>query len=395
MKKIFFIIILFATVFVTVIPISAINPQYGYTQFPTYDGLNHNYLTALDYAGEIDVTVVFDYDADLSDEELYSVTFGNALWYDSIKIREKGYAYFSTGSGSDELRFYCTYTMTFTVDVPYDAYFSPDGIVENRFIDLQPNIGIGIRVEWLNIVPLSPPAYVAGVDDTDYIVYFTTNFFRYYFDGFDTNDNLYPYVRIYTDYGTTNSTIVGDSTSVNARNLDNRFLSLKYTFSRAFMRLKSLSMENAIYYYTTTNGYQVYQYIESGRPELAKFYVFVSVYYNSNDGVYIVNNNTSSTGDIDVSSLYQPIKVNTDQGIIEFLASIFTQVIPNIMNNFIVWFMCEAPLVSKITKPFFLLAVQTANITLQWVLPLVTATGIFGGVLLCILLIRLFRGLLS
>lgn len=377
------------------IPINAINPTYGYTSFSTYNGLNQQYITPLNYAAEIEVTVLLGIDGETTDEQLYLLTFGNGIWYENIVIIDKGYRYFSASTGSDELSFYCTYRLTFTIDVPYDSYFSLTEIVEKKDIDLHPSFGYGVRVEKIHLVPYSPPAYVGGLDDTEYTLYFTTNFFDYYFDGFTDIENVYPYVYISTNYGSSSQIVYGDSTNVNAINLDNRFLKLTYSFSRSFMRIKSFTMENRIHYTMNYNSYDVYHYIRADRPELSEFYVYLSVYYNSNDGVYIVNNDTSSTGDIDVSSLYQPIKVNTDQGIIDFLTSIFTVVLPNVVNNFIVWFMCEAPLVSKITKPFFLLAVQTANITLQWILPLVTATGIFGSILLCILLIRLFKGLLK
>lgn len=113
-----------------------------------------------------------------------------------------------------------------------------------------------------------------------------------------------------------------------------------------------------------------------------------------------VNPSGSIEGELDISGLYQPISIeykegdNLFQDIGTFFTQLFTKVLPNIFNNFIVWFMCESPLISNLTKPVYLTARMTGDYLAQYVVPLVSALGLFGGLVGFMILTKFIVGLL-
>lgn len=108
----------------------------------------------------------------------------------------------------------------------------------------------------------------------------------------------------------------------------------------------------------------------------------------------IVQGDNNINGDIDISQFYKSVnpRFSLEDGLLEglqdFFSSLFTDTLPNILNNFVVWFMCESPLISTITKPIFLLAHLTVGYTISWVVPFLTSLGLFGGIVFVIFLAK-------
>lgn len=97
---------------------------------------------------------------------------------------------------------------------------------------------------------------------------------------------------------------------------------------------------------------------------------------------------------VDVSQFYKDItvKFSAEEGIVKglsrFFADLFTVTLPNIVNNFVVWFMCESPLISTITEPLYLFARVSGNYVTLYVLPLVSSLGVVGLLLFVIFFVK-------
>lgn len=116
--------------------------------------------------------------------------------------------------------------------------------------------------------------------------------------------------------------------------------------------------------------------------------------YIDDYGFSIGNNANANYTDLDISQYYKEISVdfNAEEGILmgiyKFFASLFTQTLPNIINNYIVWMSLESPIISPILAPAFLMA-QTAKSYVGMILiPSITAIGGFGVVMVVIFLIK-------
>lgn len=112
------------------------------------------------------------------------------------------------------------------------------------------------------------------------------------------------------------------------------------------------------------------------------------------------NTNVSSIENINLDEFYKDISVkfSTDEGIVKglskFFADLFVVTLPNIINNFIVWFMCESPLLSSVTRPIYMIARISGDYLTQWLLPIIASLGGFGFFLVLVFVIkRLIRGI--
>lgn len=105
-------------------------------------------------------------------------------------------------------------------------------------------------------------------------------------------------------------------------------------------------------------------------------------------------NDITISGDIDISQFYKDTSIDIPEGtewynvLPAFFKQLFIKVLPNIINNFIVWFMCESPLISVVTRPIFLLANFTLKTALFWVVPVIGSLGIFGTIVFIIFIVK-------
>lgn len=82
----------------------------------------------------------------------------------------------------------------------------------------------------------------------------------------------------------------------------------------------------------------------------------------------------SSSSDIDVSEYYLPVNITADP-------QTWVSAVPNLVNNMLVWVFCCMPILNKITAPLFLTFRYAGNFLLSYLVPLLSALGIFGGML--------------
>lgn len=81
---------------------------------------------------------------------------------------------------------------------------------------------------------------------------------------------------------------------------------------------------------------------------------------NIQGSVTFIKNDEFTTGVVDTDSLYKKVMPEFDasngvlDGVVSFFGSLFVDCIPNIINNCIVWLMCDSPLLSDVTAPLFL-----------------------------------------
>lgn len=111
----------------------------------------------------------------------------------------------------------------------------------------------------------------------------------------------------------------------------------------------------------------------------------------------IIEQENNITGDVDISQFYKSTDFNIEppeditdifRPIVDFFKQLFVIVLPNIINNFVVWFMCESPLISTITRPIFLMAHLTYGYVVSWIIPVITSLGLFGGIFFVIFMIK-------
>lgn len=69
------------------------------------------------------------------------------------------------------------------------------------------------------------------------------------------------------------------------------------------------------------------------------------------------------------------------------LGPVFTRVLPYSLYNFCIWFVLESPLISDIIKPIFSVVNVTSTFARDYLLPIFTALGVFGGLLALVLVI--------
>lgn len=152
-------------------------------------------------------------------------------------------------------------------------------------------------------------------------------------------------------------------------------------------------------YYMRVGVYENYDSLDavqlSNLYNNAPFSASATVLYQPKANVQIANNNGFQLGEINADKLYQSTAIvyNTDgnlfQDIANFFGALFTVTIPAIINNFIVWFMLEAPLISNVTGPLYSIGHTTGSIITQFMLPLIASVGIFGAVFVLVLVVKL------
>lgn len=111
----------------------------------------------------------------------------------------------------------------------------------------------------------------------------------------------------------------------------------------------------------------------------------------------------SDVGDVDISEYYKDIsfdmpKFDKDLSFGENLGKFFTGFImalvtlfSSLINNAVVWFFCESPLLSKITKPVFLMFSTVSGVFTDYATPLLVALGLFAPLIAIPILIAFIR----
>lgn len=135
-----------------------------------------------------------------------------------------------------------------------------------------------------------------------------------------------------------------------------------------------INMEGAIFNYPNNNKVVA---VNNPQEEIVKNVVM----FPYGQTLQFVGGGTD-TGGVDVSQFYQLIDVSLEP-------SSWLSVIPSIFNNLLVWLFCEMPLLSNITKPIFIMGKYGGSFVTTYILPLLSALGVFGGVIGLIFLIRI------
>lgn len=149
----------------------------------------------------------------------------------------------------------------------------------------------------------------------------------------------------------------------------------------------------------TGSYYAGYRYNVNSTSNCAylRFGVDVFISFKQDYLFSIIEQENNITGDIDISQFYKSTDFNIEppeditdifRPIVDFFKQLFVIVLPNIINNFVVWFMCESPMISTITRPIFLMAYLTYGYVVSWIVPVITSLGIFGGIFFVIFMIK-------
>lgn len=398
-----------------VVPASAgASHNFGWETLTTFAERDKTNFQTVSFQASITVSYIanFVYYDDL-DENPYILEFADNTWYKSYEFVSKNWLNSSmliNNTQIDGLAYVFTYKFNFLLNVP-TTYDVVDGIINNKTqIKLQARQFDALRVEEIVITPVNVPAYYPMKNsDAQYDVYFRTNLFKDEADKLYTLpigglvESKYEYCFANFVYNQSGATY-HKSSNVNSLHIANRFLTDKCTVTGSeVFSLKRIEIDNKMNVtYTHLGETNTYAYYMSNQVyNSTPRYIYVGIDYNYNDGIAFLPEQGDIGLGVDYSQLYMPIDINYDDSgnigkdIQNFFAYLFTKTLPNIINNFVVWFMVEAPLINKITAPLYLSAIQTKNIIMQWLVPLLTSVGIFGIIITLVVVLKLIRRILK
>lgn len=320
------------------------------------------------------------------------------------------------------------------------TYNSPVSFYDkNNYIDLTPminsstayigQVSINVRSLYTVFNKSVVASYINGVDNGDYTLLLSTNFFSmsdivmdlyFWFEGaipyrYKKSNNWQLEVQAMFTQGNENrfglskvfdSTIPFMNRPISPQVAQGIFYSSSFQFGNYDVYNYGVSyVGNDLRYGKARNDtdalptqtyYSGYRYKCNMNTECSglKFSVTQLVSYQQQYIAITTPNDITINGDIDISQFYKDTRIDIPEGtewynvIPAFFKQLFVVVLPNIINNFIVWFMCESPLISVITRPLFLLANFTLKSALFWVVPVIGSLGIFGSIVFIIFIIK-------
>lgn len=133
-----------------------------------------------------------------------------------------------------------------------------------------------------------------------------------------------------------------------------------------------------------------------------KPYVNVFTSYRFTSSV-VLENTGAVMGEYDISGLYAKIEfsvpswndeVSVGENIKDIFLGLLTAVftlLGNCLYNAAVWIFCESPVLSDLTKPLFMLMIETGGIFTDFFIPLLGALGFFTPIAFALLLVGIIR----